>query len=270
MQQVAQAWLVLELTHDPIWLGIVSAAQFIPVIILGLFAGVAADALPKRRVLIATQTAMMVLAAILAVLVFTDVVEVWMILVLAFLLGIANAVDMPVRQAFSIEMVGREDVGNAVALNSAMFNGARVVGPALAGLAIAAFGVGPAFAINAVSFLAVIIGLAPDGRARRSTCRTGSPGRTRLGRSCATSRRACRYVRGTPIVLLAVVDRRRRGDGRHELQRPHPGLRPERPAERRRRLRLPDGRVGRRLAAGGGAARLRWPAACRSASRRAR
>ena len=159
MQQVAQAWLVLELTHDPIWLGIVSAAQFIPVIILGLFAGVAADALPKRRVLIATQTAMMVLAAILAVLVFTGVVEVWMILVLAFLLGIANAVDMPVRQAFSIELVGREDIGNAVALNSAMFNGARVIGPALAGLAIAAFGVGPAFAINAVSFLAVIIGL---------------------------------------------------------------------------------------------------------------
>ena len=130
MQQVAQAWLVLELTHDPIWLGIVSAAQFIPVIVLGLFAGVAADALPKRKVLIGTQVAMMVLAAILAVLVITDVVEVWMILVLAFLLGIANAVDMPVRQAFSIELVGREDIGNAVALNSAMFNGARVIGPA--------------------------------------------------------------------------------------------------------------------------------------------
>ena len=90
MQQVAQAWLVLELTHDPIWLGIVAAAQFIPVIVLGLFAGVAADALPKRKVLIATQVAMMVLAAILAVLVVTGVVEVWMILLLAFLLGIAN------------------------------------------------------------------------------------------------------------------------------------------------------------------------------------
>jgi MFS family permease len=147
------------LTHDPIWLGIVAAAQFIPVIFLGLFAGVAADALPKRKVLIATQVAMMVLAAILAVLVVLGVVEVWMILLLAFLLGIANAVDMPVRQAFSIELVGREDIGNAVALNSAMFNGARVIGPALAGLAIAAFGVGPSFAINALSFLAVIVGL---------------------------------------------------------------------------------------------------------------
>ena len=205
MQQVAQAWLVLELTHDPIWLGIVSAAQFIPVIILGLFAGVAADALPKRRVLIGTQTAMMVLAAILAVLVFTDVVEVWMILVLAFLLGIANAVDMPVRQAFSIELVGREDIGNAVALNSAMFNGARVIGPALAGLAIAAFGVGPAFAINAVSFLAVIIGLAPDGRARRSHVpnRIARPDSARA--VVRNLKEGLRYVRGTPIVLLAVT-----------------------------------------------------------------
>jgi len=204
MQQVAQAWLVLELTHDPIWLGIVSAAQFIPVIILGLFAGVAADALPKRRVLIATQTAMMVLAAILAVLVFTDVVEVWMILVLAFLLGIANAVDMPVRQAFSIELVGREDIGNAVALNSAMFNGARVIGPALAGLAIAAFGVGPAFAINAVSFLAVIIGLRlMDDEALHVPNRIARPDSARA--VVRNLKEGLRYVRGTPIVLLAVT-----------------------------------------------------------------
>ena len=204
MQQVAQAWLVLELTHDPIWLGIVSAAQFIPVIILGLFAGVAADALPKRRVLIATQIAMMVLAAILAVLVFTDVVEVWMILVLAFLLGIANAVDMPVRQAFSIELVGREDIGNAVALNSAMFNGARVVGPALAGLAIAAFGVGPAFAINAVSFLAVIIGLRlMDDEALHVPNRIARPDSARA--VVRNLKEGLRYVRGTPIVLLAVT-----------------------------------------------------------------
>ncbi len=133
MQQVAQAWLVLELTHDPIWLGIVAAAQFIPVMVLGLFAGVAADALPKRRVLIWTQVTMMLLAAILAVLVIAGVVEVWMILILAFLLGIANAVDMPVRQSFAFELVGRDEVGSAVALNSAMFNGARVLGPAARG-----------------------------------------------------------------------------------------------------------------------------------------
>ncbi|MFL5755727.1 MAG: MFS transporter, partial [Chloroflexota bacterium] len=97
MQQVAQAWLVLQLTHDPIWLGIVAAAQFIPVMIFGLFAGVLADALPKRRVLIWTQASMMILAGILAALVYANVVEVWMILALALLLGVANAVDMPVR-----------------------------------------------------------------------------------------------------------------------------------------------------------------------------
>jgi MFS family permease len=133
MQQVAQGWLVLTLTGDPFWLGVVASAQFLPVMILGLFAGILADVLPKRQTLIAVQATMMVLAAILTVLTATGVVQVWMILVLAVLLGCANAVDMPVRQAFAIEMVGPRDIGNAVAINSAMFNGARVVGPAVAG-----------------------------------------------------------------------------------------------------------------------------------------
>jgi MFS family permease len=204
MQQVAQAWLVLELTHDPIWLGVVSAAQFVPVIAFGLFAGVAADALPKRRVLMATQVAMMALAAVLAVLVFTGVVEVWMILLLAFLLGIANAVDMPVRQAFSIELVGRGDIGNAVALNSAMFNGARVVGPALAGLTIAAFGVGPAFAINALSFVAVIVGLhMMDEDALHLPATFARPDSARA--VARNLKEGLQFVRQTPIVLLAVV-----------------------------------------------------------------
>jgi MFS family permease len=204
MQQVAQAWLVLQLTGDPIWLGIVAAAQFLPVMVLGLFAGVAADALPKRRVLIGTQVSMMILAAVLATLVITGVVQVWMIVALAFLLGIANAVDMPVRQSFAIELVGREDVGNAVALNSAMFNGARVVGPATAGLAIGAFGVAAAFIINALSFLAVIVGLhlidelelQVGGRIARPTSAPAVVQNLAEGLT---------YVRRTPIVLLAVV-----------------------------------------------------------------
>ena len=204
MQQVAQAWLVLELTHDPIWLGVVAAAQFIPVMVLGLFAGVAADALPKRRVLMWTQIVMMVLAAVLAVLVISGVVEVWMILVLAFLLGIANAIDMPTRQAFAIELVGREDVGAAVALNSAMFNGARVIGPAAAGLAIAAFGVGPAFAINALSFLAVIVGLRMmDERELQVPTRIARPDSARA--VVRNLREGLSYVRRTQIVLLAVL-----------------------------------------------------------------
>jgi MFS family permease len=204
MQQVAQAWLVLELTHDPVWLGVVAAAQFIPVMVLGLFAGVAADALPKRRVLLWTQVAMMILAAVLAVLTISGLVQVWMILLLAFLLGIANAMDMPVRQAFAIELVGREHVGNAVALNSAMFNGARVVGPALAGLAIAAFGVGPAFAINSLSFLAVIVGLHMiDDRALHLPSRVVRPESAR--EVLHNLKEGLQYVRQTQIVLLAVV-----------------------------------------------------------------
>ena len=133
MQQVAQAWLVLELSDgDPLWLGVVAAAQFVPVLFFGLFAGLLADTLPKRQTLVAVQFVMMLLAAILAVLALTGLVELWMVVILALALGTANAVDMPVRQSFAIEMVGPNDVGNAVALNSAMFNGARVIGPAVA------------------------------------------------------------------------------------------------------------------------------------------
>lgn len=204
MQQVAQAWLVLQLTGNPVWLGIVATAQFLPVLVFGLFAGVAADAFPKRRVLIGTQVSMMILAAILAVLVIASVVQVWMIVTLAFLLGIANAVDMPVRQSFAVELVGREDVGTAVALNSAMFNGARVVGPAAAGLAIGAFGVAAAFALNAVSFLAVIVGLwLMDEGDLKIGARIARPGSARA--VVQNLAEGLAYVRQTRIVLLATV-----------------------------------------------------------------
>ena len=204
MQQVAQAWLVLQLTGDPIWLGIVASAQFLPVMILGLFGGVLADALPKRQVLLAAQVVMMVLALVLAALVITGVVEVWMILVLAVLLGIANAVDMPVRQSFAVELVGRDHVGNAVALNSAMFNAARIVGPAAAGLAIGAFGVAAAFIVNGLSFLAVIVGLwlINDDELELPT-RIDRPTTARAVVDNLIAGLA--YVRQTPVVLLAVV-----------------------------------------------------------------
>jgi len=146
----------------------------------------------------------MTLAAVLGVLVQADVVEVWMILAIALFLGIANAVDMPVRQAFAVEMVGREDVANAVALNSAMFNMARILGPALGGLFIAAFGLGPAFLINAASFLAVIVGLLlmrdeelltpPLVPRPRSVREVG-----------ANLAEGLRYVRATPLVLMATL-----------------------------------------------------------------
>ena len=127
-----------------------------------------------------------------------------MIVVLAFLLGIANAVDMPVRQSFAVELVGREDIGNAVALNSAMFNGARVIGPAAAGLAIGAFGVGPAFAINALSFLAVIVGLRMmDEHDLHLAPRIARPDSARA--VVQNLAEGLSYVRRTPVVLLAVV-----------------------------------------------------------------
>jgi len=205
MQQVAQAWLVLTISGgDPLWLGVVAAAQFLPVMVLGLFAGVLADVLPKRQTLLGVQVVMMILAAVLAILVASGLVQIWMIVLLAVLLGCANAVDMPVRQSFAIEMVGPRDVGNAVSINSAMFNGARVVGPAIAGLTIGAFGIATAFAINAASFLAVIIGLAAmrdeDLHRPRLLPRPRS-----VGQVIENLVEGLRFVRHTPIVLMAVT-----------------------------------------------------------------
>ncbi|HEY6013534.1 MAG TPA: MFS transporter [Candidatus Limnocylindrales bacterium] len=203
MQSVAQAWLVLLLTHDPLWLGVVAAVQFTPVLVLGLFGGIVADVLPKRRTVMGTQTALMLLALVLAGLSWTGVVQVWHILVLALCLGFVNAVDMPTRQAFVMEIVGREDVANAVALNSAMFNAARIVGPAIAGLVIGVVGVTICFLLNGLSFVAVIVGLAAmreaDLHVGERLARPHS-----VGEVGANLAEGLRYVRHTPVVLLAV------------------------------------------------------------------
>ena len=204
MQSVAQSWLVLQLTGSPLMLGIVAAVQFLPVMFLGLFGGLIADGLPKRRTLIATQTIQMTLAFVLFGLVITGTVAVWQIVVLALLLGLTNAVDMPTRQAFSVEMVGREDVGNAVALNSALFNAARIVGPAVAGLVIGAFDISVAFFVNGLSFLAVI---AAYSLMRDEELRSGPlldrPRSVAAVRSNLSE--GLRYVRITPLVLLPVM-----------------------------------------------------------------
>ena len=204
MQSVAQAWLVLTLTNDPLMLGVVAAAQWLPVLALGLFGGLIADALPKRPTLIAVEAVMAALAVVLGVLTLTGVVEVWMILVLAVLLGCANAIEMPVRQSFAVEMVGREDVVNAIALNSATFNAARVIGPAVAGLMIAAFDISVAFFVNGASFLAVIVALV---LMRPDELRTPPPIlRPRTVRAVLVSvGEGLSYARRTPAVLLPVV-----------------------------------------------------------------
>jgi MFS family permease len=204
MQQVAQGWLVLQLTHDPLWLGLVSLAQFGPVIVLGLFGGVIADQLPKRRTLMATQSVAMILAFVLFGLTATHVVQVWHVMVLAALLGVANAFEMPARQSFAVEMVGRQDVANAVGLNSALFNASRILGPAAAGLLIGAFDISIAFLINGISFIAVILAYLAmrDGELRA----VAQPPRPRnWSEVVATLAEGARYVRSTPIVLLSVT-----------------------------------------------------------------
>ncbi len=204
MQQVAQGWLVLQLTHDPLWLGMISLAQFGPVIVLGLFGGVIADQLPKRKTLMATQTVAMILAFILFGLTALHVVEVWHVMVLAALLGIANAFDMPARQSFAVEMVGRDDVANAVGLNSALFNASRILGPAAAGLLIGAFDISIAFLINGISFIAVILGyLAMRDSELRAVAQNPRP--RNWSEVVATLAEGARYVRSTPLVLLAVT-----------------------------------------------------------------
>ncbi|WP_131741343.1 MFS transporter [Actinomadura roseirufa] len=160
MQRVAQDWLVLDLAHGSgLALGITTGLQFLPLLLFGLWGGVLADRYPKRRVLAVTQSSAGALALILGVLAMTGQAQVWHVYLLAFGLGLATAVDNPVRQVFVIEMVGRRDLPNAIALNSATFNGARLVGPAVAGVLIAALGTGPVFLLNAASYGAVLFGL---------------------------------------------------------------------------------------------------------------
>ncbi len=159
MQQLAQDWLVLRLTDRPLPVGITTALQFAPVLLLGIWGGLVADRLDKRRLLLATQAVMGALALALGVLTLTGTVQLWMIYLLALLLGCATSFDMPARQAFVTEMVGSDHLANAVGLNSAVFNSGRIIGPAVAGVLIGVAGLAPAFLINAFSYLAVISSL---------------------------------------------------------------------------------------------------------------
>ena len=160
MQRVAQDWLVLELTNSGTALGIVTALQFLPSLLFGLWGGVLADRYDKRKLLLATQTGLALVALILGVLDVTGIVQYWQVLVLALALGLVSAIDSPVRQSFVVEMVGPQDLTNAVGLNSTIFNSARILGPAVAGVMITAIGTGWAFVANALSSIAVLTGLA--------------------------------------------------------------------------------------------------------------
>jgi MFS family permease len=204
MQNVAQDWLVLDLTHrSGTALGITTALQFTPMLLFGLFGGVFADRHDKRRVMVATQTVQGLLALSLGLLVVTGVVQTWMVFCFAFLLGMTTVFDLPARQAFVVEMVGPDDVTNAVGLNSATFNSARIIGPAIAGLMIAHGGTPPVFFLNALSYCAVIYGLLRINEAELF------PGRV-VTRAKGQLVEGLRYVKSRrdllmPIVLVGVI-----------------------------------------------------------------
>ena len=158
-QSIGQTWLVLSLTGSPLLLGILGAIQFLPITVFSLFAGVIIDRYPKKQIILITQFTSMILAFTLSILVFTHTVSYEYILILALILGFSNTLDMPTRQAFTIELAGKKDLMNAIALNSATFNLARILGPAIGALLLASVGAGWCFLLNGFSFLAVIVSL---------------------------------------------------------------------------------------------------------------
>jgi MFS family permease len=195
MQRVGQAWLVLELTNSPFKLGLIGTLQYTPILVFSFIAGAIADRVRKRRLILWTQTALMCQAFALAALADSGHVQYWHVAVLATLQGLASTLDMPARQSFVTDVVGRSDVMSAITLNSAVFNGARVVGPALAGLLIARYGVAIAFWLNGMSFIAVIIALL--------LVRTEGVPRPRAGSTMLQEIvDGARYASGTPLIAL--------------------------------------------------------------------
>ncbi|HLZ64218.1 MAG TPA: MFS transporter [Ktedonosporobacter sp.] len=210
MQTTGQAWLVLSLTHSAWALGLVGALQFLPVMLFSLFGGVLADRLPKRRVLLFTQSFALLQATVLWFLIITGTAQLWHIFILAALLGLTNSFDMPTRQSFVVEMVGREDLPNAIALNSSIFNMARIVGPGIAGLVIALFGEAPLFLLNAVSFIPVIVGLSMinlktlHAHSPRATVQSDGT-QTPKQNTWQSLREGLTYIAHTPAALLIIA-----------------------------------------------------------------
>jgi MFS family permease len=201
MQDTALPWLILGLTGSPIYVGALVFARYAPFLVFGLFSGVAADRFDNRRIVIATQTVSMLVAGGLAVLAFAGVSETWPFFVLAFLGGAALVFDAPNRHAMTYQLVGRDELANAIALNSSLFNAGRVVGPAIGGVLIAAVGPGWCFAINAGSFLAVLAALLAMHVSELFPVERSSVGQ----RTGAAIREGLRFARRTPAVLTVLV-----------------------------------------------------------------
>ena len=202
MQRTAQAWLVLQLTGSPAALGTVTALQFLPITALTLFGGVLADRWPKRRTLVIAQVGCALQALILGLLVLTGTVELWHVYVLALMLGLFNAFDGPVRQSFAAELVGKEHLVNAVALNTSVFQVARIAGPSIGGLMIARFGVAPSFLVNAASYVIVIGALL---LMRESEMYRGSGRKRATGNVFRQIGEGVRYAAHTPSVTFIFI-----------------------------------------------------------------
>lgn len=203
MQSVAQGWLMHRLTSSPMMLGLLSFAQFIPVLPLALHAGVIVDRIPRRTLLLWTQSLQLLQAVLLALAVATDLVRPWMVLVFAVVYGIVNTFDLPARQSFVVDLTGKEDLPNGIALNSAAFNAARILGPAVAGVLVASVGEAGCFAFNALSFVAVIVSLLmmrPLPRIESSAPRASVAETLREGLSYAWATPTIRQL----LVLLSV------------------------------------------------------------------
>ena len=176
MQNIAESWLVYRLTGSALLLGAAGFASQIPVFLVAPLGGIVADRFNRQRIVIGTQISSMILALVFATLTLTGVIRVWHIFVLAALLGVVNAFDIPARQSFLVDMVGKEDLMNAIALNSTMFNGARIIGPAIAGILVARIGEGWCFLANGLSYIAVISGSVDDASHQAGAPRLARPG----------------------------------------------------------------------------------------------
>ena len=199
MQRIAQAWLILSLTHSAVAVGVLALAQFLPFTVFGLFAGVLVDRLDSRRTVVATQAMSMVLAAALAAIALAGAAEPWHVYAIAALQGTVQVLDAPARQALTYRMVGPAELPNAVALNSSLFNASRILGPAIGGAVIAAAGVGFCFAFNAASFLAVLAGLLAIREGDLHPVERGEPSTLLRG-----VRESLVYARRSPRVLVTL------------------------------------------------------------------
>lgn len=197
MQMTAQGWLILRLTNSPLWLGVIAAAQSLPVLLFSLPAGALVDRVPKRALLVVVQSSAMISALVLAALLYSDLIQIWHVLVAALAGGVIATIDNTTRQAFTIELVEREDLMNALSLDSIVANGTRIIGPATAGIVVAAIGEAPAFLFNGLSFLAVIAGLLlMRPRVVNSTSQQRDVGYLREGVA---------YIRAEPKVRLLLL-----------------------------------------------------------------